>query len=111
MVNLASVIVQLSTVNSEKSPDQSPFCTVQEGVGVNVGVGVNGTVGVGVSVDTGVFVAVGGIGVFVGVDVNVGPSACPGPQADIDRLIDSKITSKLLTDLTRCFVFIFLLAL
>jgi hypothetical protein len=59
---------------------------------------------VGVAVGTNV--AVGGIGVFVDVGVNVGTNACPGPQAEIVRLVDSKITNKLLTDLTRRFVFI-----
>ena len=83
MVKLAEVMVQLSTVNSEKSPDQSPLCAEQEGVGVNANVGVNVSVGVADGANVGVTV---GVNVKVGVGVTVGPNNCPGAQLDMTRL-------------------------
>ena len=62
-------------------------------------------VAVGVAVGTNVGVMVG-VDVKVGVGVNVGPNACPDAQAEIARLVDSKITNKLLTDVARRFVLI-----
>jgi hypothetical protein len=101
MVTLAEVMKQSSTVKSAKSPDHSPFCTVQEGVGVNVDVGVNVTVGVADGANVGVMV---GVDVKVGVGVIVGPNTCPGPQAD-----RTKLMTKTRIAIVCCFVFIFLL--
>jgi hypothetical protein len=103
MVKLAEVMVQLSTLKSEKSPDQSPFCTVQDGVGVNVDVGVNVTVGVADGANVGVMV---GVDVKVGVGVIVGPNTCPGPQAEIAKPIDNKTANGTRIDWILCFVFI-----
>jgi len=94
---------QSSTVKSEKSPDQSPFCTVQEGVGVNVDVGVNVTVGVADGANVGVMV---GVDVKVGVGVIAGPNTCPGPQADIAKLIDNKTANGTRIDWILCLAFI-----
>ena len=99
MVKLAEVMVQLSTVNSEKSPDHSPLCAEQEGVGVNANVGVNVRVDVADGANVEVTV---GVNVKVGVGVTVGPNNCPGAQLDIARL---KSNTSIMA--VRCFVFIF----
>jgi hypothetical protein len=101
MVKLAEVMVQLSTVNSEKSPDQSPLCAEQEGVGVKANVGVNVSIGVADGANVGVTV---GVNVKVGVGVTVAPNICPGTQLDI-----AKLKSRTSIIALRCFVFIILL--
>ena len=81
MVKLAEVMVQLSTVNSEKSPDQTPLCAEQAGVGLIADVGVNAGVGVSDGADVGVTE-----GATVEVGITIEPNSCAGAQLNITKL-------------------------